>query len=87
MAQGGGSMSASTDPAKAATYFSDNMSSTTPQNYLTDTSNQLAADIRGHNAKGTTMDNALLAALAAYQKTAEPATVTSVATTVLSTIA
>ena len=87
MAQGGGSMSCTNDPAKAATYFSDNMSSTTPQNYLTDVSNQLAADIRGHNIKGTAMDNALLAALAAYQKTAESASVTSVATGVVSTTA
>ena len=72
-------MSCSYPGPKAATYFSDNLKSTTPQNYLTDVSNQLAADIRGHNVKGTAMDNALLTALNAYQGTEESANVTQTA--------
>ena len=79
MAAGGGSMSCSYPGPKAATYFSDNLKSSTPQNYLTDVSNELAADIRGHNVKGTAMDNALLTALNAYQGTEESANVTPTA--------
>jgi hypothetical protein len=86
MAQGGGSISIG--PAGDTTYFSDNMKSTTPQNYLTDVSNQLAADVYGHNAKGTAMDNMLLMALTAYQGTTESASVApAVAGGTISTIA
>jgi hypothetical protein len=86
MAQGGGSLSI--NPSEpGTTYFSDNMKSTTPQNYLTNVSNQLSADIRGQNAKGIAMDSALLTALSAYQETAESASETSATTGIVSTTA
>ena len=81
MAQGGGSISIG--PAGDTTYFSDNMKSTTPQNYLTDVSNKLASDLRGPdpsgvNANEIATDKALFTALSAYQGTAESATTLSV---------
>jgi hypothetical protein len=83
MAQDGGSLTACPPGPKAATYIADNMSSTTPQNYLTDVANKLAADIRspdpsGINVKEIATDNALLTALTAYQGTAESASGTSI---------
>jgi hypothetical protein len=75
MAQGADTM----NPADSGTITSTAyMNSTTPQDFLTKISNDLATAIREHNVANTAMDSVLLTALSAYQETAESASVTSV---------
>ena len=52
-------------------YFADNLKSTTPQNFLAQISNDIAADVRENNTKSAARDSALLTALSAYQGTEE----------------
>jgi hypothetical protein len=65
------------NPANSGTtYFTDNLKSTTPQNFFTNVSNKLASDLRSPDPSGinTTLiatDKALLTALSAYQGTEE----------------
>jgi hypothetical protein len=85
MAQGADTM----NPANSGTAsFTDNLKSTTPQNFLAQISTDIAADIRENNTKSAARDSALLTALSAYQGTEASANSPSAAAGgIISTIA